>query len=275
MSDILGNKVKELENISSKITLNENQPICVRIDGKAFHTFTKGLQKPYDKRLSQAMIDTMNFLIEQTDARLGYTQSDEITLIYFKTAKYQETYFGAKLQKLNSILASMTTAKFNFEISKNIPEKANTFAFFDSRIWNVPSLKEVAELLIWRQEDAIKNSISMAAYSQFSDKILLGKKSKEKIQMLKEKGIIFEDYPDFFKTGTYAIKKHKLITMPPELKNKKGNEDKETFLRSYIYNYHLDRLKYLENIEEVLFNPIFETQKESIKERNNNKKLNK
>ena len=188
-NDAFGDKVKAFESASAKVVLDEDQPMCVRLDGKAFHTFTRGLARPYDKRLSDAMVETMNYLVEKTDARLGYTQSDEITLIYFKTAPHQQTYFGSRVQKLTSVLASMATAKFNHEVTKNIPEKADLFAFFDCRVWNVPTLQDAADVFIWRQDDAIKNSVSMAAYSKFSDKKLLGKSSKEKIQMLADVGI--------------------------------------------------------------------------------------
>lgn len=271
-NDAFGDKVKAFESASAKVVLDEDQPMCVRLDGKAFHTFTRGLARPYDKRLSDAMVETMNYLVEKTDARLGYTQSDEITLVYFKTAPHQQTYFGSRVQKLTSVLASMATAKFNHEMQKNIPEKADVFAFFDCRVWNVPTLQDAADVLIWRQDDAIKNSVSMAAYSKFSDKKLLGKSSKEKIQMLSEVGIDWHDYPGFFKSGTYSMKKHKEIPMPDELKTKKGNEGKESFLRSYIDNFNLPRLRHQENVVDFIFQPIFDVHKESVVERNARKK---
>lgn len=272
-NDTFGDRIKELESASAKVVLDENQPICVRLDGKAFHTYTKGLKRPYDERLSKAMVDTMNYLVEKTDARMGYTQSDEITLVYFKTAPHQQTYFGSRVQKLNSVLASMATAKFNHEANKNIPEKADVFAFFDCRVWNVPTLQDVADVMIWRQDDAIKNSVSMAAHAEFGDKKILGKNSKEKIDMLKEVGIDWMAYPDFFKSGTYAMKKCKEMPIPEELKNKKGNEGKETFLRNYIDNFYLKRLRNVEDPVSFLFDPIFELHKETIKE--NNKKKQK
>ncbi len=271
-NDAFGDRVKELESASAKVVLDESQPICVRLDGKAFHTFTRGLARPYDERLSKAMIDTMNYLVEKTDARLGYTQSDEITLIYFKTAPHQQTYFGSRVQKLNSVLASMATAKFNHEVNKNIPEKEDVFAFFDCRVWNVPTLQDVADVMIWRQDDAIKNSISMAAHAKFGDKKILHKNSKEKIEMLASEGIDWMAYPDFFKSGTYAMKKFKEVPMPEELKDKKGNEGKDTFLRSYIDNFSLKRLRHTENPVEILFNPVFEIHKQAVAERNSRKK---
>lgn len=271
-NDAFGDKVKAFESASAKVVLDEDQPMCVRLDGKAFHTFTRGLARPYDKRLSDAMVETMNYLVEKTDARLGYAQSDEITLIYFKTAPHQQTYFGSRVQKLTSVLASMATAKFNHEVTKNIPEKADLFAFFDCRVWNVPTLQDAADVFIWRQDDAIKNSVSMAAYSKFSDKKLLGKSSKEKIQMLADVGIDWHAYPDFFKSGTYAMKKNKQVEMPDDLKSKPGNEGKTHFLRSYIENFHLKRLRHNEKVVETLFDPVFKVHKEAVEERNSRKK---
>lgn len=271
-NDAFGDKVKAFESASAKVVLDEDQPMCVRLDGKAFHTFTRGLARPYDKRLSDAMVETMNYLVEKTDARLGYTQSDEITLIYFKTAPHQQTYFGSRVQKLTSVLASMATAKFNHEVHKNIPEKADLFAFFDCRVWNVPTLQDAADVFIWRQDDAIKNAVSMAAHAKFSDKKLLGKNSKEKIQMLADEGIDWHAYPDFFKSGTYAMKKHKQVEMPDELKSKPGNEGKTHFLRSYIDNFHLKRLRHNEKVVETLFDPVFSVHREAVAERNSRNK---
>ncbi len=254
--DTLGERVKGFELSQAGLCLDENQPICVRIDGKAFHTYTKGLARPFDQRLSQAMVDTMNFLVEKSNARLGYTQSDEISLVYFRTNEKQQAFFGARIQKLTSILSSMATAKFNQEVLKNIPEKSGQFAFFDCRVWNTPTLKDAADVFIWRQEDAIKNAVSMAAHAHFSHKILQGKSSKEKIAMLLEKGIKWEEYPEFFKSGTYAKRELFELAVPEEMKGFKTNENKDTFLRSQIVNFHHPRLKRIEDIESFLFDDI-------------------
>lgn len=252
-TDTLGERVKDFELSQAGLCLDETQPICVRIDGKAFHTYTKGLARPFDERLSQSMVNTMNFLVERTNAKLGYTQSDEISLVYFRTNEKQQTFFGARIQKLTSILSSMATAKFNQEILTSIPEKSDQFAFFDCRVWNTPTIKDAADVFVWRQEDAIKNAVSMAAHAHFSHKILQGKSSKEKIAMLLEKGIKWDDYPEFFKSGTYAKRELFELEVPPEMKAFKTNENKETFLRSQIVNFHLPRLKHLESVESFLF----------------------
>lgn len=270
-NDSFGDRIKELEAVSAKAVLSEDEPICVRIDGKAFHTYTRGLERPFDKRLSEAMIETMNYLVEKADARLGYTQSDEISLVFFKTAPHQQNFFGSRVQKLTSVLASMATAKFNAEVHKKIPEKSDVFAFFDCRVWNVPTLQDAADVFVWRQEDAIKNAVSMAASAYYSHKVLHGKNSMEKIAMLKEKGIDWNDYPLFFKSGTYAMRKHIEVEMSEEMKAFKGNEGKETYLRSHIENFHLPRLKKMENYQNTLFDPVFEEHKVGVAERNSRK----
>lgn len=260
-NDSLGDRVKAFEMSHAGLCLDENQPIAVRIDGKSFHTYTKGLARPYDERLSNVMISTMNYLVEKTNARLGYTQSDEISLVFFKVEDKQQSFFGGRIQKLTSVLASMATAKFNQEIMNNIPEKAKDFAFFDCRVWNVPSLKDASEVFVWRQEDAIKNAVSMAAHAHFPHKILQGKNSREKIEMLAEKGIVWNEYPEFFKSGTYAKRKLVVSPLPEYLKSLPGNEDKESFIRSEVFNFHYPRLSKINSapIDEFLFQDAFET----------------
>lgn len=257
-TDAFGDRIKAFEQVSAKETLDEDLPLCVRIDGKAFHTFTKGLKRPYDERLSQAMIETMNFLVEKTDARLGYTQSDEISLVYFKMAQNQQSYFGARVQKLVSVLASMSTAKFNEEMRKNIPEKADVFAYFDCRVWNVPSLQDAADVFIWRQEDAIKNAVSMAASAYYSHKFLHGKNSIEKKQLLADKGIMWDEFPEFFKSGTFAQRLHKEVALTDDMKGFASNTGVDTTLRSYVGNFHLPRLRQQEDAQGLLFDKVFE-----------------
>lgn len=270
--DELGDRVKAQEKIYAAQKFEDGIPFCVRIDGKAFHTYTKGLARPYDARLSRAFIDSMNFLMEQTDAKLGYTQSDEISLIYFPTASYQTNLFGSRLQKLTSVLASLTTARFNAYVQEHLPEKKSTYALFDARVWSVPTLRDAAEVVVWRQEDAIKNAISMAASAHYSAKQLHKKSSKDKIQMLADKNVVWADYPDFFKSGTFARKSFKECPMPQELQDFKSNAQQETFYRSEIVNFNMPRLKHLDNFEGLLFDPVFEENQQLIARRNTRKK---
>jgi len=273
-SDAFGDKIKDLERLFAGQTLDENTPFCVRIDGKSFHTYTAGLDRPYDIRLSNAMVETMNFLLEKANAQLGYTQSDEISLVFFKTAPHQQNLFKAKVQKLTSVLASMATARFNEIAKATIPERKNDYAFFDARVWSVPGLREAADVMVWRQEDAIKNAVSMAAQSVYPNhKHLHGKSSREKIQMMADKGIVWADFPEFFKSGTYAMKTHVRMDMSDELKSFANNEGKSSFLRTQTTNFYLPRLKHIENYENVLFDPVFEEHRMGVRERNSRKKM--
>jgi len=199
MIDKLGDRMKLYEQMEAGRKLMPGLPICVRVDGRAFHTFTRGMKRPYDEDMSAAMIETMKFLVEQTDACIGYVQSDEISLVL---SDIKAPMFDGKIAKLNSVIASMATAKFNEVIHKSYPNKP--LAFFDCRCWNVPSRTEAVNNILWREFDATKNSISMAARSVYSDAQLLGKNGSEKQDMLMEKGINWNDYPVFFKRGTYA-----------------------------------------------------------------------
>jgi tRNA(His) 5'-end guanylyltransferase len=207
------------------------------------------------------MISTMNYLVEKSQAKLGYTQSDEISLVFFKTEEHQNMFYAGRIQKLASILSSMATAKFNQEISKSteIPEKADDLALFDCRIWNVPTLYDAAEVFAWRQDDAIKNSISMAAYANFSHNSLQEKSSKTKIEMLAEKGIIWNDYPEFFKSGTYAKRTLVHVPMTEEMKQFTNNQGKDSFVRTDIENFYHERLSRASTpIDEILFQHVFE-----------------
>lgn len=272
-SDEFGDGIKKLELQYAGALLDENSPFCVRIDGKSFHSYTKGLKRPYDQRLSEAMIDTMNFLLDKSDAKVGYTQSDEISLVFFKTAPHQQNYFGSRIQKLTSVLSSMATARFNWKVQQTIPEKKEIFAFFDARVWSVPELKDAADVLVWRQEDAIKNAVSMAASAYYSHKVLHGKSSREKIEMLEEKGIKWNDYPDFFKSGTYSMKKHVLVPMDENLKEFVNNQGKDNYLRTEISNFSLPRLKKIENYTDFLFAPVFKEHRMAVDDRNKRTKI--
>ena len=110
MQDNLEDRMKMYEDIESKRILIPKLPICIRIDGRGFSKYTKGMNRPFDKNFTDSMIETMKFLIEETDAIIGYTQSDEISLIL---SDIREPFFKGRISKLNSVIASMATAKFN------------------------------------------------------------------------------------------------------------------------------------------------------------------
>jgi tRNA(His) 5'-end guanylyltransferase len=203
--DVLGDRLKAVEQAEAGRKADFQKPLMARLDGRAFHTFTRGLPRPFDKRLSDLMCDTTAHLIENFHAKLGYTQSDEITLFWqpMQPLEASSYPFDGKFQKLTSVLAGSASAFFSRHLPARIPEKGNSLAVFDCRVWTVEDMREVYLNYLWRQDDAIKNSISMAAQAYFSHKQLHGVGSEAKKQMLREIGIPWEDQPRFFKMGTF------------------------------------------------------------------------
>jgi tRNA(His) 5'-end guanylyltransferase len=214
--------MKLFEQSESGRRLMPTLPVCIRIDGKNFSSLTKPLRKPFDERLSNVLIQVTKWLVGETGARCGYTQSDEISLILYSDDVEHQVFFDAKVQKLTSVVASMATAKFNdlvrggvsfkdgdliSSMDQCIPEIADKLACFDARVWNVPTLVEAANCIVWREIDATRNSISSAAQAHFSHKSLQGKNSSQMQDMLFEKGINWNDYPSAFKRGTYVVRR--------------------------------------------------------------------
>lgn len=244
-------RLKALEQIEAGRKANPNLPLLARLDGRSFSKFTKSLKRPFDSRLSQLMIDTAKYLVEQTHATLGYTQSDEISLYWSvpkvdsivldvngkvvvkidpseqtiqndllseKTPQPQtgQYMFDGKIQKLTSTLAAMATAFFVSNLGDRIPEKKGYLPTFDARVWQVTTQLEAFESFGWRQDDAIKNSISMAAFAVFSHSLLQKKKSEEKKKMLRDHGSPWEDEPEFFKRGTFVMRQTSLTVLSHE-----------------------------------------------------------
>lgn len=194
----------ELKSYEDKTRFKVGEPIIARLDGKNFHGWTRGLNRPYDWRLSQLMIDTTKYLMDETNALFGYTQSDEISLTWFPQNK-TEPPFGGKAHKLVSLLASYCSVYFNSPFSQMAAgwEKGLEPAIFDARAFQVYNEDKGGNYFLWRYLDARKNAISMAAQEHFSPNKLHGKGSREKLVMLSNLGIVWDDYPDYFREGTF------------------------------------------------------------------------
>lgn len=204
MNDNLGDRMKLYEGIEADRTLIPLLPIIARIDGRSFHTFTKGMNRPYDIDLSNMMIDTTVQLVKETNACIGYTQSDEITLIWYSPTFESQVWFDGRISKMTSLLAAHATLYFNKLLAVKKPDYVDRNPVFDARVWNVPNKTEAANTLLWRELDASKNSISMAAHAYYSTSELHKKNGSEKQEMLFQKGINWNDYPAFFKRGTFV-----------------------------------------------------------------------
>ena len=238
--DDLGTRMKEFYEQVPKTKLVRRMPVAIRIDGKAFHTFTKGFQKPFDEVLIKTMQETTKYLCENIQGCvLGYTQSDEITLILVDYQKLTSSaWFDYEVQKICSIAASMTTMAFNKLFRKNVESWWTTpfvgitkecqnreslyriyqiavekGAMFDARCFNIPK-EEVTNLIYWRQLDATRNSIQMVGQANFSHKELQNKTCNMIQDMLhKQKGINWNDYPTVCKRGTACIKEYDYTDM--------------------------------------------------------------
>lgn len=212
----LGERMKEYEMVTD-IKLINKLPVIIRLDGKAFHTFTRGFKKPFDDILSDAMSNTMLFLCENIqNCVFGYTQSDEITLVLYNPSIESEPWFDNRLEKIVSLSASLATLAFNKYLveNKNVDEKKFWKATFDARAFNLPVF-EVVNNIIWRQQDATKNSINCVAQANFSHKELQGKNGSQMQDMLMlEKGINWNNTPTKYKRGMCCIKKLMDIETP-------------------------------------------------------------
>lgn len=246
--DSLGDRLKAIEAVEAARKADKTKPLMARLDGKAFHTFTQGLQRPYDNRLSQLMIDTAGWLVLQTHARIAYVQSDEISLYWdldLQANPSAEYLYDGKFQKLTSILASTASAYFNRELPKRIPEKEHALPTFDCRVWNVDNHKEVYLNYLWRQDDAIKNSISMAAQADFSSKMLHGVNSEKKKEMLRAIGKPWESHPMFFKMGTFVGRVAREVELTPEQRAKipEKYRPEGPVTRTFAQDLHIGYLK--------------------------------
>ena len=152
MSDDLGDRMKLYEGIECERIALPRVPIYARLDGKCFSNFTRGMKRPYDERMSRLMIETTKYLVEETGAVIGYTQSDEISLAWFAKEMRSQPLFGGKMHKFTSILAGMATAKFvvaGLDVFQE--EVRSSLPCFDCRVFALPSLDEAANAFLWRE----------------------------------------------------------------------------------------------------------------------------
>ncbi len=202
--DDLGDRMKLYEGIECDRRFMPLLPVVARIDGRAFHSFTRGMVRPFDAVFNSLMVDTTLHLAKETNACMGYTQSDEITLVWHSTDRRSQIWFDGRIAKMTSQLAAHATLWFNRLLAVRSPQYAERLPTFDARVWTVPNRTEGANVFVWREWDATKNSISMAASALYSAKELHGKNGSQKQEMLFQRGINWNDYPVSFKRGTYV-----------------------------------------------------------------------
>lgn len=247
----LGDRMKEYER-TADLSLMGRVPVVIRLDGKGFSNWTKSnkFEKPYDTTLCQAMYDSLKFTCSRIEGcMIGYTQSDEATIVIRNDQSHEsEPWFGNRVQKMSSVVSSIFTARFN-----QIGVEHNwSLAFFDARVFAVPTVDEAINCLIWRQNEAVKNSIYGACYYELSNvtgrkkaqKMMHGKNQNEQQELLfSEAGKNWNDYPTYYKRGV-AVHKVKYefkeddntyyrSSWEPNLETPRFTADKE-FLKSIL-----------------------------------------
>lgn len=241
VNDALGTRMKTFYEAIPKTYLMRRTPVAIRIDGKAFHTFTRGFQKPFDEVLGNAMVRTMEHLCRNIQGCVfGYTQSDEITLLLVDYKNLNSSaWFDYQVQKMCSISAAMATMAFNEAFQKEVHEFHNEHcqvddylgycsphwdseeneklygiyckklrtAMFDARVFNIPK-DEATNLVYWRQVDATRNSIQMAGRAYFSHSALDEKSCSDIQDMLHEHcDINWNNYPTRWKRGVACYRR--------------------------------------------------------------------
>lgn len=234
----LGDRIKMYEKAETTQRFMPMLPIYARLDGRSFSKFTKNLDKPYDARFSKIMQEVAKYMVEQTGARIAYTQSDEISLVWLQKSVESDVFFSAKKQKMVSMLASLASTKFLSLALDVFPEECkHNIPTFDCRVFQVPSLVEAVNCIQWRVQDAVRNSIQMAGHSQFSHSQLHKKSTKNILDMLISiKGINWNNFPKFFKEGSFFQR----CTYKKEVDNDEG----------YVIRHKID---------EVLIDVAFDT----------------
>lgn len=258
--DNFGDRMKEYESIETGRKFLPRLPIVCRIDGRGFSKFTRGMERPYDERMSASMVETTKTLVENTHATIGYTQSDEISLVWIPSEN-GSGWFDGKIFKMTSVLAGLSTSAFCKSLFQFFGTEAadllDKLPHFDCRVINLPNESETANMLLWRNLDATKNAVSMAAHHYYSHRDLQGKTSAEKQEMLFAKGINFNDYPAFFKRGIFArritVQRQFTAVELAAIPEKHRPKPDSVINRSEIDTFDLPPLNKIANLTDVLF----------------------
>jgi len=202
MKDDLGQRMKSQYEVRARTYLPRRTYTIMRLDGKAFHSFTKGFDRPYSSTLIGAMDETAIALCKNIQGcQFAYVQSDEISLLLtdFSTIDTDAWYDG-QVQKMTSVSASIATAHFNRQIG------TERLAYFDSRVYTIADPTEVENYFVWRQKDAIRNAIQMHAQSLYSHKELEYKNQMMQLEMIADKGTSHDVLPKGFRLGRFISK---------------------------------------------------------------------
>lgn len=250
----LGDRMKEYEAQFCDARLDPHLPIVARIDGRSFSSFTRDMEKPYDEALSSAMNEVCAALVEKSHARIGYVQSDEISLAFLADRPESSVFFDGRVQKLTSVLASLAASI----MTRTMVRYSSRLPHFDCRVMQVPTKAEAANCFLWRWNDAVKNAISGLACKHFSPKQLHGVHGGEMLAMLAAKGVDFNAMPLAYRVGTFWRRG----TIERELTADELQRIPEKFRptgpvrRSETQSFHIEHFYHVGNREAVLFDGV-------------------
>lgn len=268
MPDDLGDRMKAYEAREAGRRFLPMVPVVARIDGRNFSAFTRGMARPYDPCMMEAMTRTTEALVEETHALIGYTQSDEISLVWQASRSDASIFFDHRIAKMTSVLASFTTAAFITTLwNMGLLGDASRMPHFDCRVFQVPNRAEAANVFLWREQDATKNAVSMAARSHYSHKELDHKTGPEMQEMLFAKGINFNDYPAAFKRGTFVRRETVERMLPAEERERIPESHRPApdalVQRSRMTRLDMPRFGSVTNREAVIFDGALPNTKET------------
>jgi len=254
MSPDLGNRMKNYEAFETCRRVDGSRPVYVRLDGRSFSTFTSGMTKPFDQRMTEAMNETTKYMVQKTNSVIGYVQSDEISLMITPTTDTSQLMFGGKVHKMVSVFASMATAKLNACI-RGWDGYEDRLPCFDARVMNLPDRMEAVNMLRWRYMDCTRNAIQSIAQSMFDHGELQGIQTVDLIEKIRMAGVDPYSFPSRSMYGSFvrSEKEYKSLT-PAELAHiPEHKRPTGPFLRSVLKVYSTDMFIQLVNPVEVIF----------------------
>ena len=226
MKDELGDRIKNFYENRTRFLLPRRAYTILRLDGRSFLNYTRGLQRPFDQGLIEDMDATACYLCKNIQgSKFAFVQSDEISILMTDFDIIgTDAWFDGNIQKIVSVAAGLATGEFNrLRLKRKMDTTIATagsimelfkWATFDARVFTIPANYEVENYIIWRKKDATRNSISSVARSLYSQKEVDGKNSYQKQEMIFQKGINWNDYPPMFKRGRFIQKEIRILETP-------------------------------------------------------------
>lgn len=256
--DTAGDRCKRFELAEAGRRALPGIPLLARLDGRAFHTYTRGLKRPFDEDFGRCMLETTRALVSELGSSVGYTQSDEITLLWWVPARGPTTYpFDGRFQKLVSVAAGLASAAFVRLAAEHLPEKSKILPCFDARVWQVPTREDAVDVFAWREDDATKNSLSMAARALYAQRELHGKSGSALHELLHARGVNWNDYPARFKRGVYVRREVSLRAITDEERAKIPERyrpaEGQVVSRAEVRAFDMPPIRRVLNPAEVLF----------------------